>query len=276
MREGKPLTRAAIGETKIPIPTAHLVAPPRASGGLMRRVLALAVPFIAALVLSGCPAKPKPGECKSSADCAKQEGYGKVCVQGRCLECSADSDCAAGFTCRDNKCVPRPECSTDADCPSGKKCQGERCVAPSTAECQGDADCGPGRGCEAGKCVTKQAAADGGPECADPAAFTIQFGFDQATLTGESQGKLQKLADCLKKAPAKKVVVQGHCDERGTTQYNLALGARRAEAAKKYLADLAGGGNIDTVSYGKERPLCSDSSEECWARNRRDEFQIER
>jgi peptidoglycan-associated lipoprotein len=229
----------------------------------MRRVLSLVLPAATALILAGCPApKPKQGECKTSADCEKQEGYGKVCVEGRCLECAADSDCAAGFACRDNKCVPRPECQGDADCPAGKRCEAERCVPGARA---GE---GAGKKEEGAGAVT--------PECADPSAFTIRFGFDQASLTGDAQATLQKLADCLKKAPAKKVVVAGHCDERGTTQYNLALGARRAEAAKKYLADLGSGGKIDTVSYGKERPLCSESTEECWARNRRDEFQIER
>ena len=80
----------------------------------------------------------------------------------------------------------------------------------------------------------------------------------------------------LKRAPAKRVTVSGHADERGTTQYNIALGARRAEAARKYLSDLGSGAKLDTVSFGKEKPLCTESNEECWARNRRDEFQVER
>ncbi len=245
----------------------------------MRRALALILPVIAVLSLSGCPAKPKPGECKSSADCEKQEGYGKVCVEGRCQECAADSDCKAGFVCRGNKCLPRPECATDADCPAGKTCQGERCVEKQAAECKADADCGPGRRCDAGRCVAKEEAAPKSEvegACADPSAFTILFGFDQSTLTSQTQETLQKLADCLKKEPAKRVAIAGHCDERGTTQYNLALGGRRAQAAKKYLSDLGAGAKMSTVSYGKERPVCTESTEECWAKNRRDEFKIER
>jgi peptidoglycan-associated lipoprotein len=70
--------------------------------------------------------------------------------------------------------------------------------------------------------------------------------------------------------------VQGNCDERGTTQYNVALGARRAEAAKKYLSDLGAAGSIDTVSYGEEKPLCTEATEACWAKNRRADFQIDR
>ncbi len=227
----------------------------------MSRVLALALTVTAVAVLSGCPAKPKTGECKSSADCAAQEGYGKVCVQGRCQECGADADCKEGFVCRENRCVPKPECSKDADCPAGKTCQGERCVEKTAgAESAGK---------EGGAGAVEAA-------CADPGAFTIRFGFDQSNLTPQSQDTLQKLAECLRKAPAKRIVVAGNCDERGTTEYNLALGARRAEAAKKYLADLGAGGKIATVSYGKERPVCTDATEDCWARNRRDEFQIER
>ena len=74
----------------------------------MRRVLLLVVTTLGLAALAGCPAKPKNGECKSSADCAAQEGFGKVCVEGRCQECGADSDCRDGFVCRQNKCMPKP------------------------------------------------------------------------------------------------------------------------------------------------------------------------
>jgi peptidoglycan-associated lipoprotein len=213
---------------------------------------------MAILFLAGCPPKLKPGECKSSDDCKDQAGYGKVCVEGRCQECSTDADCQAGFACRDNKCVPRPECSTDADCPAGKVCQADKCVA---------------------KPEEPKAAAPAGGEvdaaCADGAAFTIRFGFDESTLTGDSRGTLQKLGECLKQFPAK-VTIEGNCDERGTTEYNLALGTRRAQAAKKYLADLGVTADIQTVTYGEERPVCTEATEECWARNRRDDFKLHR
>jgi peptidoglycan-associated lipoprotein len=80
----------------------------------------------------------------------------------------------------------------------------------------------------------------------------------------------------MKQAPAKKLTVSGHADERGTTQYNIALGARRADSARKYLSDLGVATKLDTVSFGEEKPLCADSSEECWTRNRRVEFQVAR
>jgi peptidoglycan-associated lipoprotein len=114
------------------------------------------------------------------------------------------------------------------------------------------------------------------PQCADAASFTVRFGFDQATLTAESQSSLQRLADCVRQAPAKHIGAAGHADERGTTQYNIALGARRAESARKYLSDLGVAAKLDTVSFGEERPVCSEQTEECWTRNRRVEFQVDR
>ncbi|HEX9399508.1 MAG TPA: OmpA family protein [Anaeromyxobacter sp.] len=232
----------------------------------MRRVLLIALTTAGLASLTGCPSKPKSGECKSSQDCLEQQGFGKVCVEGRCQECAADSDCKEGFVCRENKCAPKPQCAKDADCPEGQRCEADRCVP---------------RRDEAAEAARRKAEEDRQkgavpPECADTAAFTIRFGFDQAGLGADSQGTLQKLADCVKRAPTKKITVSGHADERGTTQYNIALGARRAESARKYLSDLGVATKLDTVSFGKEKPVCSDSTEECWARNRRDEFQVDR
>jgi peptidoglycan-associated lipoprotein len=240
----------------------------------MRRVL-LVLAFTA-IAVTGCPKPPANGECKTSADCEKQEGYGKVCVEGRCQECAADADCQAGFVCRTNKCVPKPQCAGDADCGAGMICQGERCVQRPAGTCGGDADCGAGQQCVDGRCAAIEAASAVPPECADAGAFTIRFAFDQSNLTAQSQDSLQKLADCLKRAPARRLVIAGHADERGTTQYNVALGSRRAEAARKYLSDLGSTLDAETVSYGEEKPLCTEATEDCWARNRRDEFQVDR
>jgi peptidoglycan-associated lipoprotein len=233
----------------------------------MRRTLVTLAALASLATLAGCPAKPKHGECKSSKDCEAQEGVGKVCVEGRCQECASDTDCKEGFVCRTNKCVPKPECAKDADCGAGKKCESERCVVARDEAAEAE---------RRRKAEEEAARAALAKECGDPAAFTVRFGFDQSTLTGDSQATLQKLADCLKRAAPRRVLVQGHCDERGTTQYNIALGARRAEAARKYLADLGVGAKLETVSFGKEKPICTESTEECWAKNRRAEFQVEK
>jgi peptidoglycan-associated lipoprotein len=240
--------------------------------------LQLSTLLVAALLaLGGCPVKPKSGECRNDKDCAGVGGVGAVCVEGRCQECGSDADCKAGFVCRSWKCLPRPECSDDADCPDGKGCESERCVTRKKAgrECAAHADCGEGRLCDAdGRCVDRPATEDSA--CADQATWVVRFGFDEASIVPEAQGKLQKIAGCLRAKPATRVVVTGHCDERGTTQYNLALGSRRAEAARKYLVELGVAGTLETVTMGKERPLCAESTEACWAQNRRAEILVSR
>ena len=99
---------------------------------------------------------------------------------------------------------------------------------------------------------------------------TVYFGFDSAELSGKAQATLDRQAAFLNVNPALVVIVEGHADERGTREYNLALGDRRATAARDYL--LAKGLNsarIRTVSYGKERPAVSGSNEDSWEKNRR-------
>jgi peptidoglycan-associated lipoprotein len=98
----------------------------------------------------------------------------------------------------------------------------------------------------------------------------VYYGFDSVELTPEDQSTLDAQAEWLKRYPSINVVVEGHCDERGTREYNLALGQKRADAAKAYLvAAGVSSGRIETISYGKERPEVTGSSEESWAKNRR-------
>jgi peptidoglycan-associated lipoprotein len=97
----------------------------------------------------------------------------------------------------------------------------------------------------------------------------VFFAYDQYALTPQAQATLQRQADFLKQYPNIRVQVAGNCDERGTREYNLALGARRAEAARSYLVSLGvDASRITTVSYGKERPIDPRSTEEAWALNR--------
>jgi len=238
----------------------------------IRRVLSVAVPVVA-LAFAGCASKPKNGECTKSEDCADQQGFGKVCVDGHCQECGGDADCKAGFVCRSLRCVPRPECERAEDCGQGKTCEGGRCVAMAAAavskpECVSDAECGSGKSCEAGKCVAKAS------ECPEGggALTAVYFAFDQAVLTPEARANLEKDAQCIKQRGFTKLVIEGNCDERGTTEYNIQLGQRRAEAAKKFLLNLGVSARaIKTVSYGKERPICPEQTEDCWSRCRRDD-----
>jgi len=98
----------------------------------------------------------------------------------------------------------------------------------------------------------------------------IFFGLDQYDVDAEDQATLQSQAAWLQQNPNVRVTIEGHCDERGTRDYNIALGERRANAAKNYLASLGiDPGRITTVSYGKERPAALGSDESAWAQNRR-------
>ena len=101
------------------------------------------------------------------------------------------------------------------------------------------------------------------------AGHRVFFGYDQYTLTPQAQATLARQAAWLKEYPQTRVTLSGNCDERGTREYNLALGARRAEAARAYLVSMGvDGSRITTVSYGKERPLDPRSTEDAWSVNR--------
>jgi peptidoglycan-associated lipoprotein len=101
----------------------------------------------------------------------------------------------------------------------------------------------------------------------------IYFEFDSSALMPAAQEILSKKADYLLSATGSNVTIQGNCDERGTEAYNLALGERRAEAAKAFLVNLGvDASRITTISYGEERPLDPAHNEEAWAKNRRDNF----
>jgi peptidoglycan-associated lipoprotein len=103
-----------------------------------------------------------------------------------------------------------------------------------------------------------------------PELSAVYFLLDQSSLSAESRSTLQRNAQVIKQHPDWEVLVEGHCDERGTTEYNLGLGQRRAAAARQYYMSLGlSGAKIATISYGKENPLCTESTEDCWARNRR-------
>ena len=98
----------------------------------------------------------------------------------------------------------------------------------------------------------------------------VFFDTDKSTLDGEARATLQRQAAWMKTYPNLAFTIEGHADERGTREYNLGLGSRRANAVKDYLVSLGvPGSSLKTISYGKERPVCLDSTETCWAQNRR-------
>ena len=103
----------------------------------------------------------------------------------------------------------------------------------------------------------------------------VYFPFDSSTLDSQATDRLTKNAAFLRDYPEYVVTVEGHCDERGTNEYNIALGDRRSDSARDFVSSQGiAGGRLRTVSLGEERPVCEDSGESCWRRNRRAYFKL--
>jgi peptidoglycan-associated lipoprotein len=250
--------------------------------------------FAGLLFCAACPSRPTYPECKLDEDCAQ---HGQVCASGFCRECRDDASCATvpgRPLCRDAVCVAKPECAADADCGSGRRCAQNKCVA----ECAEPKDCAAGKTCTNGRCAEARCSSDAdcteGSACVDGACrqeslgpqgthqfgscklAPVTFGFDDANLTAEARQALSDVWQCLQHTSYRRVLLTGHTDERGTTEYNLALGERRADAVKKYLLGLgADARRLKTASFGKERPLDLGHDDAAWARNRRVELSVE-
>jgi peptidoglycan-associated lipoprotein len=144
------------------------------------------------------------------------------------------------------------------------------------AACSSDADqkgAQTGGGASAGAGSTSSVP---GPVAGSPGDFVknvgdrVFFDYDKYDVRADQRAALDRQADWLKKYPATKITVEGHCDERGTREYNLALGERRANAVKEYLvAKGVATARVKTISYGKERPVALGTNETAWAQNRR-------
>lgn len=126
-----------------------------------------------------------------------------------------------------------------------------------------------------GTAGTEQAAKIEAAATTEDAVKDIYFDFDKSNIRPDAREVLKANADYFLKNGAAAIVIEGNCDERGTAEYNMALGQRRAQEAKKYLVNLGVKGSaIKTVSYGKERPIDPGHDEEAWAKNRRDHFVV--
>jgi peptidoglycan-associated lipoprotein len=141
---------------------------------------------------------------------------------------------------------------------------------------------GPGGTATANARVTVTAATAAAPAPSAPAGISelfeqnvrdAFFDFNKADIRSDAREALTKDAEFLRTYPPVHVTIEGHCDERGSTEYNLGLGARRAQASKNYLVSLGiSADRIETVSEGKEQPFCTEHTEECWQQNRRGHF----
>jgi peptidoglycan-associated lipoprotein len=167
---------------------------------------------------------------------------------------------------------------TAAGCAPSATTKPEPGPAPSAASKPATPSPGEGQRGTTGESTTGQTSLDelqkGKPPTSGPLK-DIHFGFDRYDLEGEARETLKVNADWLKKNPSARIEIEGHCDERGTNEYNLALGAKRAQAAKDYLVTLGiATERLSTISYGEEIPVCKEHNESCWQQNRRARFVI--
>jgi peptidoglycan-associated lipoprotein len=156
--------------------------------------------------------------------------------------------------------------------------QGSTPVTPSDTTTYTITATGPGGSANATATVSVAAPPPPPPPPAPEPDFNQEvrdayFDYDKADIRPDARVALSTTADFLKRAPSIKVIIEGHCDERGSTEYNLGLGDRRASAVKQYLVSLGvSADRLSTVSFGKEKPFCTEHNEACWQQNRRGHF----
>jgi peptidoglycan-associated lipoprotein len=160
---------------------------------------------------------------------------------------------------------------------------GSRSVSPSSSTTYTLVAKGPGGSQDASARVTvNTAVSNAGPSPSDEDLFAknvrdVQFDYDKSDIRADQSSTAQHDASFLMRHPAIKVLVAGHCDDRGSEEYNLALGTSRAESVKKTLLQQGvAADRIKTISYGKEKPFCTEDNDQCWQRNRVDHFSLAR
>ena len=209
------------------------------------QISSLALLLLTAVAASGCG--DEYPACDTDEDCHQ----GEFCVNNLCQQCRGDQDCGPGKRCEGGACNPIPGyCTSASDCAEGQECENNMCVTRSSAAVAPDA---PAR--DSGACTL------------DP----VYFEYDSSTLDQSSRDKLGAAASCIKQRGLKAVHLTGLTDPRGTEEYNLALGDRRAQAAKKYLEGLGMDTSMSASSMGEE--LATGSDESTWSRDRRVDFQ---
>lgn len=209
----------------------------------------LAALAAAALLVIGCG--PDYPNCDTDGDCHQ----GEYCVNGTCQQCRGNQDCPAGQQCNAGRCDPiEGYCSGNGDCPPGQECQGNRCVAATQS-------------------TTDVPQADTTPPPAGPCQLeTPYFGFDSSELDSSTRDILQRNANCIRERNIANVRVTGHCDPRGTEEYNLALGDRRARSVVQFMQSLGVGRRVLTPrSMGEEMARGQDESS--WSQDRRVQFE---
>ena len=201
--------------------------------------------LLASSLAIGCG--PEYPNCGDDGDCHE----GEFCVNGLCQMCRSDADCQPGQACVGGRCDPIPGyCQSAADCPPGQECQNNRCMAP----------------------VTSGEQLDGDPTSAGPCTLqVIFFAFDADELDASARNGIQANVSCMRERGLSGLHLTGHCDPRGTEEYNLALGDRRARAVLQYMTSLGvERDSLGVSSMGEEMSQGTDESS--WSRDRKVEF----
>ncbi len=238
--------------------------------------------LVAAFVVSsaGCPGPDYP-KCENDSQCKtkkvddKEVKIDEFCVFGQCQECAKDIHCDDGEKCRKGRC--ESQCTSDAACGEGRICEENQCLA---AECSPQKGCGDGKACQAGRCEAATSTGGtggtggttaGGKSCEKN--VRVSFDFNVFDLRPEARETLDQFAQCMQTNPAWKLTVEGHADDRGTTEFNLQLGEKRASSIRDYLVKLGvDKSRVKALSYGEERPSQQGEGEGAWAANRRGEL----
>jgi peptidoglycan-associated lipoprotein len=210
---------------------------------LRRFSVAAAYAFGAALVASACG--PKYPKCEEDADCK----VGEFCVNQLCQQCRADSDCSDGQACVGGACEAiEGYCDENNPCPSGQECVSNRCQTPQSESLVRETPTTPGCQLQA-----------------------VYFAYDSSTLEASARDSIAKNAQCIREKGMSGVRLTGHTDPRGTEEYNLALGDRRAKSVEQYLTSLGvKKGTLTTSSMGEE--VARGEDESGWTQDRRVEF----
>lgn len=204
---------------------------------------------LASLVLTACG--PKYPNCGEDSDCHEHE----FCVDQQCQQCRSESDCGQGQQCNAGRCDAIPGyCADNSTCPSGQECQNNRCtrVTQSTTD-------------------TTDPTTTTTPTPQACQISPIYFDFESADLSGSARDQIQAVVNCMRERNVARLTVVGHCDPRGTEEYNLALGDRRARAVRDFMVSLGVARNaLNSTSQGEE--MAQGSEETTWARDRKVEF----
>jgi peptidoglycan-associated lipoprotein len=211
-----------------------------------RRGFSAASAFALLTVFWGIACGPKYPKCEEDEDCKK----GEFCVNQLCQKCRTDADCETGQACNAGACENiSGYCDERIACPAGQDCVGNRCQAPAPEPLTSEQPKDTG-GCQ---------------------LQAVYFGYDSANLESSARDAIAKNAQCVREKSMKSVRVTGHTDPRGTEEYNLALGERRARSVQQYMSSLGvEAGSLSTSSMGEE--LARGEDESGWTQDRRVEF----